>query len=505
MAPRDEAGRSWAYSTRMDYYYQDQLRLQLFGGSPNVTAPILLFAAFVLLGILGALRSRLQGRRWLWAAIPGYFLVLCLLEAMLLTYSRGGLVSLAAATALLLRRQWRLLLPLLVPFVLLVALTPSGFQRIQAVGDLQDSSVGNRFVIWYNASGMILDKWATGTLGEGEPCGAQYCRWYQPLSQGTSSLRGLVNGYLTVMGNLGMPIAFFAFWAGFTILACALYLGFRKDSVFFQCVAAGLVCFAVGDAFSTLCTYNSVQACLVLAALPCLAWMLLKHRKALPKLLPWSALAAALPLLAVLAAGCVAKHNQYYRRERAAVSLDGNQREAWRFLPAHPNGQWILHLTKNIHDDARESILPACQAGYALLSIEAGDWSPETLQKHLRPLLELCPAEQQPPILMTSAGGLLSNAALREFCQNPELPCTAIVCWDPIWHHPMKEWALEGLAIPQNHGAILVNDILDAPSARNFLELQPRKYVRMVTKAENLPAALNTLLRNLSETPREGP
>ncbi len=483
----------------MDYYYQDQLRLQLFGASPNVTAPILLFAVFVILGILGILRSRLQGRKWLWAAIPGYLLVLCLLEAMLLTYSRGGLVSLAAAVALLARKQWRLLLPLLVPFVLLVALTPSGFQRIKAVGDLQDYSVGNRLIIWYNASGMILDKWAIGTQDDGEPCGFQYCRWYQPLPQGHSSLRGLVNGYLTVMGDWGMPLAFFVFWAEFTILVCALHLGFRKGSVFFQCLAAGLLCLAVGDVFSTLCTYTSIQACLALAALACLGWMLLKCRREFPRLLPWSALAATLPLLVVLAVGCVAKQHQYYHKARAIVSLDGDQPNSWQFLPAHPKGQWILHLTGNIDDDARECILPACQAGYELLSIEAGNWSPETLRKHLPDLLALCPTEHQPPILMVSAGGLLANTALKEFCQDPGLPCTTIVAWDPIWHHPMKEYALEGLTLPPGHTAILVNDILDAPSAQDFLALQPQAQVQMVNQAENLPAALDALRQPLPE------
>jgi hypothetical protein len=489
----------------MDYYYQDQLRLQLFGGSPNVTAPILLFAAFVILGILGILRSRLQGRKWLWAAIPGYFLVLCLLEAMLLTYSRGGLVSLAAAVALLARKQWRLLLPLLVPFVLLVTLTPSGFQRIRAVGDLQDASVGNRLVIWYNASGMILDKWAIGTQDDGEPCGTQYCRWYQPLSQGHSSLRGLVNGYLTVMGDWGMPLAFFAFWAEFTILVCALHLGFRKGSVFFQGIAAGLLCFAVGDIFSTLCTYTSVQVCLALAALSCLSWMLLKYRREFPRLLPWSALAAALPLLVVLAVGCVAKQHQYYHKVHAIVSLDGERPNSWQFLPTHPNGRWILHLTQNINDDARECILPVCQAGYELLSIEADNWSPQDLRKHLPFLLALCPTEHQPPILMISAGGLLANVGLQEFCQNPELPCTAIVAWDPIWHHPMKEYTLEGLTLPPNHGAVLVNDILDAPSAQDFLTQQPHTQAQMVNQAENLPPALDTLLQNLSQTHQETP
>lgn len=69
----------------MEYYYQGQLRLQLFGGSPNVTATVLLFLLFLCLGGMALARQFLRGRRWLWAGVPGYLLCLLLLEGLFLT------------------------------------------------------------------------------------------------------------------------------------------------------------------------------------------------------------------------------------------------------------------------------------------------------------------------------------------------------------------------------------------------------------------------------------
>ncbi len=498
----------------MEYYYQGQLRLQLFGGSPNVTATVLLFAFFLVLGGVAFARQRIPGKRWLWAGVPGYLLCLLLLEGLLLTYSRGGMVALAVGLLVLVWKEWRLLLPLLAPALLLLSFTPSGLNRVKAVGDLQDRSVDNRLVLWYHGSGMVLDHWQKGV--EGEACGVHYTMWYKPLSQRVEGYRGMVNGYLTYMGNHGLPAAFLVFWGLFFLACCAWDLGFLRGMPFYRCLGAGWISMAASEVFSTMYVEPAMLWCLGLAGMLSLGGFLWCHREAFRRnpgtgrtlakaggLLAGAAAALALlPVLCVVVIGCLARKDQYYHREPATLVLGEGTLACQRFTPRRPNGKWILHLAGNVTEEARDRILPLCEMGYGVLAVEgAGKWSfPETARR--LPLLLRTPGENENPpfsLLMVS-GGLPANCAFQYFCDNAPEEISCLVLWEPICRHPMEEYALESRDIPEGrHVLFLGEEEGEFNLAQSYLETQKEGRGVLVPSWEELPQMLEDLARG--ETP----
>ena len=476
----------------MEYYYQGQLRLQLFGGSPNVTATVLLFLLFLCLGGMALARQFLRGRRWLWAGVPGYLLCLLLLEGLFLTYSRGGLMALGVGMLLLAWKEWRLLAPLVVPVLLLLAFTPSGLNRVRAVGDFQDKSVGNRLILWYHGSGMILDHWRRGV--EGEPCGVHYTRWYKPLTQKREMYNGMVNGYLTYMGNNGLPRAFLVFWGLFFLLACSLELGYRQGMPFFRCLGAGMVSLAVCEAFSTMFIFPSVRWCMWAGGGLSLAGALWRTRRALPRLAGAGALLGALPLLCVLVAGSFARREQYYSRENSTLSLEETTLECQRFTPRYPNGRWILHLAGEVAEEARSRILPLCQAGYGVLAVEKAErWSSEEMRNRL-PLL-LAGGEEPPFSILMVSGGLPANCAFRMLCGNRLEGISCLVLWEPIWQHPMEEHALESMDIPEGCHVLFLGDEEWGHSMGEAYQKTQREGSAILLPSDDLlPEALGTAL-----------
>ncbi len=490
----------------MEYYYQGQLRLQLFGGSPNVTATVLLFAFFLVLGGVAFARQRIPGKRWLWAGVPGYLLCLLLLEGLLLTYSRGGMVALAMGLLFLVWKEWRLLIPLLVPGLLLLAFTPAGLNRVKAVGNLQDRSIGNRLILWYHGSGMILDYWKKGV--EVEACGTHYTKWYKPLEQKVEGYRGMVNGYLTYMGNHGLPKAFLVFWGLFFLVCCTLDLGYLRNMPFYRCLGAGMLSMAVCEVFSTMFIFPSIQWCMGIGGALALAGFLWNHRDAwrrqagalatlgrrFARLAGAGALLALLPLLVVAVMGSLARQEQYYRRTTGTLSLDGKTMACQRFTANHPNGRWILHLAGNVEEEARSRILPLCQAGYGVLSVEGAErWSSEEMDRRL-PLL-LARRENPPFSVLMVSGSLPANCVFRRFCGNRPENISCLVLWEPIWQHPMEEYSLEAMDIPEGgHVLFLEDEEWGHSMGEAYGKTQKEGRAIQVPSGDQLPEALGSAL-----------
>jgi len=181
--------------------------------NPNKAAAIL---AFVLLLLLAAsLRSRKAWTRWSCAAAS------CIVGCgLVLTFSRGGLVSFAVGAAILCAGVWkgpgklRRMLPVILLFVLLAgAAICTGFAgRMANSLPAGDASVGNRLAIWRSVPAMVVD--APGGWGLGLS-GCEYMSWYQPL-ENHERYRTLVNSHLTWIVELG--------WIGRTAYICGIFL-----------------------------------------------------------------------------------------------------------------------------------------------------------------------------------------------------------------------------------------------------------------------------------------
>ena len=181
--------------------------------NPNKAAAILVFALLLLLA--ASLRSRKAWARLSCAAAS------CIVGCgLVLTFSRGGLVSFAVGAAVLCAGlwkgsgKWRRLLPAILLFAMLaVAAICTGFAgRMANSLPADDASVGNRLVIWCSVPAMVVD--APGGWGLGSS-GCEYMSWYQPL-ENHERYRTLVNSHLTWLVELG--------WAGRMAYTCGILL-----------------------------------------------------------------------------------------------------------------------------------------------------------------------------------------------------------------------------------------------------------------------------------------
>lgn len=141
------------------------IRTRIYGtlGSPNV------LAGFLLLGIAAAalLAMSLPG---LWRLLPAAALA-AEVVALLLTYSRGGYVGLAAFALAsgaflwpLRRRAWPVLILLLLITGAVAVLLPTVVLRAQSIAPAQEDTATSRFFIWRTALRMWGDHrvWGTG-------------------------------------------------------------------------------------------------------------------------------------------------------------------------------------------------------------------------------------------------------------------------------------------------------------------------------------------------------
>lgn len=145
----------------VDLTHQPGLAVRVTGsfGNPNVFAEYLVLLLPLALGLLLCARSRLVRLGWLAACGLGA-------GALVLTFSRGGWVGLAAGVLGFAVIRDRRLLMLLLIGALVVAALPGGQslidRRLQSIIRPVDSSSAYRIVVWRETLGMIEDFWPSG-------------------------------------------------------------------------------------------------------------------------------------------------------------------------------------------------------------------------------------------------------------------------------------------------------------------------------------------------------
>ncbi len=225
-------------------------------GNPNKTAALiamLMLAAWWL------------ARVWRW----GFWLALALfagLGACLIhTFSRGGLLALAAGLIPVLRaaqRPWprgRVMGACLAVWVMIgFAVFLSAHERYGKGVAREDRSIGNRLEIWRRAPAMMVA--APGGWGWGQS-GRAYMQWFQEVDA-REEYRTLVNSHLTWLVEMGWPLRFLyvACW-GWVLLLC---LPNRRTG-------ERAVAFGVWLAFGVAAVFSSVAESPWLWVLPTLA------------------------------------------------------------------------------------------------------------------------------------------------------------------------------------------------------------------------------------------
>ena len=220
-------------------------RWQLWFYNPNKAAVLLVELA--LLGLVMVFAKRRC------ASALGCTVFILPSLAMVLTFSRGGLVAWLASVLIVLWHRiresgWsrRMIIVLGSMFLVLVVSVNSGLSRRMTDGfSGDDRSVTNRFDVWGKVPQMMHDSpwgWGFGNSG------AAYMNWYQPLDR-LERYRTLVNSHLTWFVEMGWIGTFVWVVAWVTLLWFGIFIGFKFRR--WTC-AAQLLCLAISGGFSSV-------------------------------------------------------------------------------------------------------------------------------------------------------------------------------------------------------------------------------------------------------------
>ncbi|WOO42399.1 O-antigen ligase family protein [Rubellicoccus peritrichatus] len=249
------------------YYFGENLRWNLLWQNPNVagafvTTCLIALSAFSLTLIL----------RKSWMCYLGISLLLVQTAGLFLlakTYSRGALVAWIVTTVILLllslvrfggrRIVWAHFVGLL--FVMVLMLWATDFiSRADPRFVSQDASATNRLVLWQGGAQMIaaapLSGWGIDQSGSG------FMNWYQDV-EATAGYRGMVNSYLHVGVERGLPILALWLMLLFGVLFLSAYYGFNKGcpewmAPFAMSTIGAWLALAICNFFSTLWIFKSL-------------------------------------------------------------------------------------------------------------------------------------------------------------------------------------------------------------------------------------------------------
>ncbi|NJK92214.1 MAG: O-antigen ligase family protein [Blastochloris sp.] len=240
-----------------EFFFNEVWRMDWGLGNPNKTAALivmLMLAVWVLNTF----------RRWgFWVALTLFTgLGICLIH----TFSRGGLVALAAGGLPLLWLAHRERIPRslwigLTLSALILAGAVFHFRAHERYGQgvvAQDRSISNRLNLWQQVPRMIQDAPSGWGLGN---AGSAYMEWYQPLNHG-EGYRTLVNSHLTWLVEFGWPLRLL-YIMGWTAI---LMICWPSNRTPWLALSLG-----IWLAFAVAATFSSVAESIWLWVLPSLA------------------------------------------------------------------------------------------------------------------------------------------------------------------------------------------------------------------------------------------
>jgi putative inorganic carbon (hco3(-)) transporter len=204
--------------------------------------------------------------------IPMFFLFIV---GVILTYSRGGFVTLTAlffSFAFLSKRKLAAVSILLIILALIVMLIPADYStRLKTITTFNtDESTQGRFDAWKAGFKMLI---AHPVVGTGVGVFADTYPYYMPKQAVSAQWRVAHNGYIHIAGELGL--------LGLFLYLSLMYLTFR-DNIYIQkilrgskqeqhllvSISKGLVCgliaYMVGSMFLSVCYYDHLY---ILAAI----------------------------------------------------------------------------------------------------------------------------------------------------------------------------------------------------------------------------------------------
>ena len=266
------------------FYFGDQLRWNLGFETPNIAGAMVAVAIAFLLPFTSKIPDK-NRRSFAFAVL--FAVEISLWFVLAKTYSRGALVAVGicfvSCNAFMLSRtesKCRILgIALAKAVAVSTILLYTGFSnRISPEYIGNDGSTSGRIALWTGGLKMVAQApvcgWGVDKSGE------EYINWYQDFSD-ERKYAGMVNSYLLVAVERGLP----ALFAAFSILAFPLFADFRlwrkKGDLFALALGLALLSLCVSNIFSTLWVVSSIRYTGITIAAVSVIYAIFKGRKIL--------------------------------------------------------------------------------------------------------------------------------------------------------------------------------------------------------------------------------
>lgn len=354
------------------FQYLGNERLQLWFFSPNVCATFLVLSVMLTFGLFFLAISRKKMCNRIFAVC--LFALACLQLFMIVaTYSRGG--YLACLTGMLLafiisRKRWSMVF--IFVFIWALLLVGDGSSRIKSMGDLEDGSIRNRFLLWKGGTGIIADHCLTG-IGAPPAAGDYYTQWHQPLWL-NERYNTLISDYLTIAASYGIFILFL-------ILAILLFLLYQcykvwrmnHDMMLLYSTCA-IVGYMVSALFSTCYRFEHLLWLLIVIVLIVTGYIIYGIKKFSIKWIHYDFWCP--PLLSIIICLGIIGYGKYvnmqipYSMHRDVISVDNQNYPILELSPKNKSQKTLIFLTSDITNEIRSCLRPAVNAGYKVKAIQ---------------------------------------------------------------------------------------------------------------------------------------
>lgn len=240
------------------YYFGEHLRWNLGFLNPNIAGAFIA----ILIAYISPITSLCPKRK----SVRIIF-ILCFVAEVILwfllakTYSRGAFVAAVMCTLVcgiffLLCKESKknifCILAIKAALIIIIILSTGFFARISPNYVKDDASISARTTLWQGGLKMVsqapLKGWGYGKSGE------EYINWYQDLDD-EREYAGMVNGYLLVATEYGLPVLFFIL----LLFLFPISLGFSSSKQLYGlplCGASGLLAFLTVNIFSSLWVFG---------------------------------------------------------------------------------------------------------------------------------------------------------------------------------------------------------------------------------------------------------
>ena len=368
----DDVETSTQIREKTMFHYLGNVRLQLWFFSPNICATFLMLSIMLTIGLFFYTTNKIKTENRIFSVC--LLALICLQLFMIAaTYSRGGYLACFIGLFLafiISRKRWSIVFVFI--FIMILLFVGDGPSRVKSIGNLEDGSIRNRFLIWKGGTGIIADHFLTG-IGAPPAAGNYYTLWYQPLWL-NERYNTLISDYLTIAASYGIFVLFL-------ILALLFFLLFQSYNVwktnhdmmllYSMCAIVG---YMVSALFSTCYRFKDLSWLLIMIILIVTVYIIHGIKKNSIKLTYYDFLYPF--LLSIIICVVIVGYGKYtnmqktYSIHQNIISIDNHDYSILELSPKSKSSKTLIFLTSDIRNEIRAFLRPAANIGYKVKAIQ---------------------------------------------------------------------------------------------------------------------------------------